>query len=111
MARDHRIERDGRRLDYTCENRRFRTDTTKGHTHGEQPTRGSVFSQALAGSQEPDQFSLWLEHVVAVNDPDDECYWLMWYQNGFPTVPLSSILHREDIVNMERLFASFLQIP
>jgi hypothetical protein len=54
MARDHRIENNGQRIDHTCENRRFRTDTTKGQPHGQHPTHGSVFSEPLAGSQAQD---------------------------------------------------------
>ena len=108
MARDHRIEQNGQRVDYTCENRRFRTDIAKGQSHGQHPTRGSVFAEPLAGGQGPDEYSLWLEHVISTDDPDDECYWLMWYCNGSPTIPLSGILHRDDIANMQRLFAAFI---
>ena len=108
MARDSRIEFNGLRIDYTCENRRFKTDVCKGKPHGQDPTLGSVFGEPLAGNQVRDEVSLWLEHVVAKEDPNDECYWLMWYQNGRPTIPLSGILHRKDIANMQRLFACFI---
>ena len=108
MARDHRIEQNGERIDYTCENRRFRTDIAKGQPHGQHLTRGSVFPEPLAGSQDHDEYSLWLEHVISTDDPDDECYWLMWYCNGSPTIPLSGILHRDDIANMQRFFAAFI---
>jgi hypothetical protein len=108
MATDHRMERNGHRIDYTCQNRRFRTDTAKGQPHGQHPTRGSVFAEPLAGGQAPDQYSLWLEHVVSTDAPEDECYWLMWYHDGRPTIPMSSILQRDDIANMQRLFASFI---
>lgn len=108
MPADSRIEQDGQRIDYTCANRRFRTDIAKGEPHGQHPSRGSVFREPLAGSQDEGEYSLWLEHVVATDDPNDECYWLMWYRNGLPTIPLSGILYRQDIANMQRLFASFI---
>jgi YD repeat-containing protein len=76
--------------------------------HGQHPTRGSVFAEPLAGGQAPDQYSLWLEHVVSTDAPEDECYWLMWYHDGRPTIPMSSILQRDDIANMQRLFASLI---
>lgn len=105
LARDHRIERNGRRLNYTCANRRFRTDISKGQRHGRRSAnRGSVFETPLA---ESNGYSLWLEHVV--DDSENEYYWLMWYDDdGIPTIPLSGILSRDDIANMERLFASFI---
>jgi hypothetical protein len=108
MARDHRILQNGQRIDYTCKNWSFSTDIAKGRPHGQHPTLGSVFDEPLAGSQAPGEYSLWLEHVIANADPNDECYWLMWYQDGRPTIPLSGILHREDIANMQRLLASFI---
>ena len=108
MAKDFRIEQNNERINYTCENNRFRTNITKGEPHGEHRIRGSVFAEPLARIQAEGEYSLWLEHVIPKNDPDDECYWLMWYKDGCPTVTGSSILHRDDIANMQRLFATFI---
>ena len=105
---DFRIEQNGQRIDYTCANYSYRTNITKGEPHGEHPTLGSVFAEPLAGSQAEGEFSLWLEHVIPNDDPDHECYWLMWYEDGSPTVTGSSILHRDAIANMQRLFATFI---
>jgi hypothetical protein len=105
LAYDHRIDQDGHRLDYTCANRRYRTNINMGESHGEYTaTRGSVLREPLADG---DGYSLWLEHVT--EDSGDEHYWLMWYDSrGFPTIPLSGILDRDDIANMQRLLASFI---
>jgi hypothetical protein len=105
MPRDNRIEQDGQRLDYTCANKRFQTNIAKGQCHGRRSSiRGSVFDEPLAGSE---GYSLWLEHVVEAQT-GWECYWLMWYKDGVPTIPMSGILSRDDIANMERLFASLI---
>jgi len=104
--RDLRILRDGERLNYTCENRRFRTDIEHGERHGDAPARGSVFRQSLvadaAGS------SLWLEHVED-KTTGERYYWLMWYDtSGMPTIPLSSVLTREDVATMSAGLARFI---
>jgi hypothetical protein len=105
MAEDHRIEDHGRRLDYTCENVKFKTDTHRGHPHrAGQAHCGNVFNEPLA---EHDGYSLWLEHVVH-KENHDQCYWLMWYRDGRPTIPLSGVFWRDDIANMSRLLASFV---
>jgi len=76
-----------------------------GKNHGTTATRGTVFDRALADDGE---HSLWLEHVIEIQT-GDEYYWLMWYDsNGFPTMPMSGILSRDDIANMQSLFASFI---
>jgi hypothetical protein len=77
-----------------------------GYPHREgQAYLGSVFTEPLADGEE----SLWLEHVTCKADPSDQCYWLMWYgPNGTPRIPLSGVLHRDDIANMSRLLASFV---
>jgi hypothetical protein len=105
VATDHRIELNGQRLDYTCANRRFKTNIEAGRRHGSQSAnRGSVFDEPLA---ESDSCSLWLEHVVDVER--GEYYWLMWYDSsGAPTMPMSGILSRNDIANMQRMLASFI---
>jgi hypothetical protein len=105
--RDHRIERDGMRLDYTCENARFRTNIDMGETHAGYQSRGSVFREPLVLNE--DDYSLWLEHVSDRRNPDERYYWLMWCDpSGHPTIPMSGILSREHIANMQRLLASFI---
>ena len=82
---DHRIEENGRRLDFTCQNRGYRTAIRKGHPHGEPGTAGgSVFPDLLEGNGDP--YSLWLEYVVPVSglDSGEDMFWLMWYNNGRP---------------------------
>src|SRR5438270_3352648 len=105
MAQDHRILHNRQRLDYTCTNRRFRTDINKGERHGQHSrNRGSVFDRPLA---DHDGYSLWMEHVI--DESGHEYYWLMWYDPaGKPTIPLSGILSREDIANIQRLFVNFI---
>jgi len=56
-----------------AKNGRFKTDISKGKPHGQDPTLGSVFGEPLAGSQVRDDVSLWLAHVVATEDLNDEC--------------------------------------
>ena len=107
MGQQHRIELDGQRINYTCENSGYRTDLNKGETHADRsPARGSVFPEPLASRE--GGYSLWLEHVVD-KKTGDEYYWLMWYDaNGYPTIPLSGILSRADIAGMQRLLTSFI---
>ena len=113
MAQDHRIEENGQRLSYTCANRGYRTNvhlnTSYAHRDASHPDRpgsdnlGSVFDRPLAQDGE----SLWLEHVV--DNEGHPCYWLMWYDpSGVPKLPASGILSRENIADMQRLFASFI---
>jgi hypothetical protein len=106
VPRNHRLELNGQRLSYTCANARFRTNIKKGSPHrSDSGHRGSVFSEPLAQS---DGYSLWLEHVID-HRSSDEYYWLMWYDPaGLPTIPLSGILSRDEVANMQRLFASFI---
>jgi hypothetical protein len=104
--RDHRIEQDGMRLDYTCENARFRTNINMGEAHGDCPSRGSVFGEPLAQN---DGYSLWLEHISDRRDSDAHYYWLMWYdERGHSTIPMSGVLNREHIANMQRLLVKFI---
>jgi hypothetical protein len=104
LARDHRIEQNGQRLNFTCANFQYRTDIDKGQAHGQCPNRGSVFTEPLVDSE---GYSLWLEHLL--DREDREYYWLMWYDfSGVPTMPMSARLNRDDIANMQRLFASFI---
>jgi hypothetical protein len=105
MAQDHRIKRNGKVYDYSCENGRFRTDIKKGQPHGCSTTLGSVFDRPLCKpGKEGD--SVWLEHVIE-DSTRTEYYWLMRYKKtGVPSMPMSGILSREDIANMLCFFAS-----
>lgn len=104
MPRDFRIVQDGQRLNYTCQNSRFRTNVNMGCPHGGHPTRGSALQYPLYSVG---GLSLWLEHVSAVGDPDNEWYWLMWYDNGRPTIPMSGVVHRQDILHIAQQLAGF----
>lgn len=94
MAREHRIiDEDGNPLDYTCENSRFKTDLSKS-AEGGRP--GSVLPEALFDGG---TFTLWLEHVVE-KENGRHVYWLMWYSDGRPTMPMSGVLDRNDLNEM-----------
>jgi len=107
MAAKDRIQRRGRFLDFTCENVRYKTNTRRGKPHGTNPTPGSVFTEPLAGTQAKG-YSLWLEHVIEKRSRDGGLYWLMWYENGIPTIPMSGVFRKEDIANMARLLTSLI---
>jgi hypothetical protein len=93
---DYRIEREGARLDYTCENRRYYTNTGLGEMHTPHSSRGSVLPEPLVRNPNG---SLWLEHVSDRKEAGANYYWFMWYDpNGWPTIPASSIFAREDMV-------------
>lgn len=101
---DHRIQDNGRRRNYTCENRRFRTNLAMNQERDQPRAPGSVFREPLV---DHDGYSLWLEHVIEIAT-GDRYYWLMWYDaNGWPTIPLSGILDRNDIATMASLLTSF----
>jgi hypothetical protein len=99
MPTDARIldQTTGQRLNYTCENNRFKTDISRGHPHGIQGTGGSAYAEAILLSN---GWSLWLEHVVEKTN-DQEWLWLMWYEpNGRPTIPLSGVFTLSDLEKM-----------
>lgn len=98
MANDHRIARpDGEKIDYTCENRRYKTNVEKGYPHGrEGRARGSVTPEPL---HDGGSYSLWLEHVIEKNT-GKKVFWLMWYRQGKPTIPASGILDADDLGEM-----------
>lgn len=95
MAADHRIRAaDGRRIPFTCENRRYATDLTEGFSHGSAEARGSVLEAPLFDFGDA---SIWLEHVVE-RATGEKCYWLMWYDaDGRPNIPLSGVFGHEDL--------------
>ncbi len=108
MSARHRIVVNGEPQDFSCFNRRFQTDISRGFAHGWSQTRGSVVEGPLAGQQ--GEYSLWLEHVANRDDPaETDIYWLMWYDpEGNPTIPLSGILHREELADMVRGLMAFV---
>ena len=105
MARDFRVERDGQRWPFSCENWRFRTTLAKGFAHGVSGTRGSVLPAPLVAGD----YSLWLEHVESKQeDGQRDWYWLMWYDpEGNPTIPLSGVLTRDQLCDMVRHLLQF----
>jgi hypothetical protein len=103
---EHRITQHGRPLDYTCNNAKFKTNIAKGEPHGNCPTGGSVFNKPLVVYQGG---SLWLEHVQEHENPDEPFYWLMHYDHtGYPTIPLSGVMGKDDLQEMARLMASLV---
>ncbi|MGI4801036.1 MAG: hypothetical protein ACRYG8_44825 [Janthinobacterium lividum] len=85
---------------FTCENKRYRTDESKGHPHGPGQPRGSVFREPLSGKVGQGA-TLWLEHIVELAKPGWEGFWLMWYRkNGQPTLVESAVFDVADLKNI-----------
>lgn len=94
--------------EFTCSNKRFHTDITKGERHGLRKARGSVFPQPLVSSDSG--YTLWLEYVVDKKEKG-ETFWLMWYDpNGSPTIPMSSVISADKIREMTSRLAGFIEI-
>ena len=107
MPRDHRRADVPGRTEFSCSNTRFRTKTDKGEHHGESETRGSVFRTALVHAHSG--CSLWLEHVEKIGAPEEQLYWLMWYDStGMPAIPMSGVFGKEEIAEMSRQLAGFV---
>jgi len=72
------LDANGQPIPYTCKNKLFRTNITKGQNHAPYApkVRGNVFREPIAVGGDN---SLWFEHVVNNKDRDHVCYWLMWY--------------------------------
>lgn len=101
--KDHRIPGPQGPVPYTCDNRGYRSNTSKGAAGAQAPA--SVFDSPLI--QLPGA-SLWLEHVVE-KETGDPCYWLMWYDHlGNPTIPLSGVFSKDDLSQMLRRLADFV---
>lgn len=96
--KDNRIIQNGTSLDFTCENRRFKTDVQRGFAH--YPGNNYLGSVTDTPLYDDGGFSLWLEYVVNVNDPNDKCLWFMWYQDGWPTIPMSAVIDESNIVGV-----------
>jgi hypothetical protein len=94
-------------MPFENENSRFRTDTTKGHSHGTNPTRGSVFSGPISGAQGTD-YTLWLEHAVE-KKTGENLYWFVWYDpSGNCSTQTSAVLHKNDLIETAQ---RLLQVP
>lgn len=107
MAKDRRIVGlDGGRIPFSCENRKFMTNITKGEPHSPcSSTLGNVLDTPLI---DYGGYSLWLEHVTE-KESGGEIYWLMWYdQEGRPTIPLSGVFGRDDLETMVGRLARFV---
>jgi len=107
MAYDHRIiDMTGNRINYSCENRRYRTNLRKGFPHNpSSQTLGNVIEHPLVNSG---GYSLWLEHVFEI-DTTEEMYWLMWYDaSGKPTIPLSGVFDKNDLGQMVFQLSKFV---
>ena len=93
---------------FTCRNRQFQTDLTKGKPHGTAPARGSVFDVPLVSNG---GYTLWLEYVEN-HKHGGNAFWLMWYDaRGVPTIPLSGVADLDQLRSMNSQLASFIQIP
>lgn len=98
MPSDHRRTRGGKPVPFTCENKRFRTDTRRGHPHGAGNAKGSVGPEALF---DDGHHSLWLEHVEEPSSArPSRSFWLMWYKDGLPLLPASSVFAAKDLALM-----------
>lgn len=105
MADFRIIDNNGQRLNLTCENRKCKTDTTKGKPHGAGQPLGSVFDDPLV---DHGGHSLWLEHTTWKPD-NSPTYWLMWYDSdGIPTISFSAAMDRADLVAVACGLASFV---
>jgi hypothetical protein len=97
MAAKDRIIVDGEPQDFTCKNIRFETNIKKGQPHIDQ--NSEVLGNALDGPLAMrNDYSLWLEYVID-NDQND-WYWLMWYKDGIPTIPMSGVMSTDDLCKM-----------
>jgi len=98
----------GNRIDYSCGNKGFQTNISKGKSHGTTPTLGSVLGYPLVKNQFNQ--SLWLEHVVETKNPTgNEYYWLMWYNDkAQPTIPMSGVFEKSDLEKMLKGLANFV---
>jgi hypothetical protein len=108
MANDHRLTGlDGGRLPFTCGNRRFMTDLSRGYAHSvlHADSTGSVLPDAVFDFGEA---SIWLEHVVDRHS-GERCFWLMWYNaEGKPTIPMSGVFGVDEIERASSALRDFV---
>ncbi len=76
---------------FYCENRKFKTDTSKGF-------KGSVTKKPI---WKDESYVIRLEYVYEFKKPDNELFWLMWYDiNGRPLLKASSVFDRDDLLTI-----------
>jgi hypothetical protein len=98
------IVQNGQPVPFTCENRRYRTNVTKGKRHRPSATLGSVFDDPLL---QVGSYTLWVEYVTEIRT-GDECFWLMWYEGDVPTIPLSAVFDRDQYAEMVSRLPRFI---
>lgn len=107
MAEKDRLVVDGRAQDFTCGNSRFCTDVASGFPHFDSGAGGNALREPLAESGDS---TLWLEHVIDKRSPNPDrgaLFWLMWYRNGIPTIPMSGVLTADDLRRASSLLSGF----
>ena len=107
MAKKDRLLVGGELQNFTCRNQRFQTDIITGFAHSDSTVLGSALPGPLAESE---GFTLWLEHVIDTRFPENNqkgLFWLMWYQDGIPIIPMSGVLTADDIRRMTSLLSDF----
>ncbi|HSY35806.1 MAG TPA: hypothetical protein VK814_08660 [Acidobacteriaceae bacterium] len=110
MAKKDRIIVNGQPQDFTCKNSRFATDITKGQPHVDPAAkaRGNTLDGPLADS---DGHTLWLEYVSDLEDENKKLFWLMWYRDGIPTIPMSGVMTKNDLCKMSEKLEIFCKGP
>jgi hypothetical protein len=100
MSRDARIGAPNNPVDFSCRNRKFQTNIERGFADTPSQTRGSAIPAPLVQNN---GWTLWLEYVSELEDPDTTWFWLMWYApDGLPTIPLSGVFDRNHLADMIR---------
>lgn len=100
MGSDNRVTLGEERLDFTCENKGYRTNINKGFSHGTYATTGgSRLAKALV---ERHLYTLWVEHVTEISTGAD-WLWLMWYREGKPTIPMSGVFSEDDFQLIQQM--------
>jgi len=83
-------------MPFTCENGRFKTDTSKGYPHGIGLPMGSVTPSPIWDDGE----TLYLEHVIDKQNGNN-CFWFMWYDEyGNNKINVSAVFGEGDILEI-----------
>ncbi|WP_239020377.1 hypothetical protein [Novacetimonas pomaceti] len=86
---------------YGMRNAWYRTDASRGYSHGDGTARGSVFPDPLVRHDDTGD-TLWLEHVRA-HDGGGDLFWLMWYdRDGYPRLRNSAVMGPRDLAILLR---------
>lgn len=79
----------------------YRTDTSRGYSHGDGTARGCVFPDPLIRHDDTGD-TMWLEHVRA-HDGRGDLFWLMWYdRDGHPRLRNSAVMGPRDLAILLR---------